>query len=105
MILVYPFSLVQLDVRVPLAYLAIGSGLLIFLLGTIAWFYGKSERREIIDFWTYKYWRHPQYMGFLIWSYGVMLLAALPVSLRRPQSRAKLALVDLSANCNLYCIE
>ena len=80
MILVYPFSLIQLDVRVPLAYLAIGSGLLIFLLGTIAWFYGKSERREIIDFWIYKYSRHPQYIGFLIWSYGVMLLAALSPS-------------------------
>jgi len=80
MILVYPFALVQLDIRVLLAYLAIGSGLLIFLLGTITWFYGKSERREIIDFWIYKYSRHPQYIGFLIWSYGVMLLAALSPS-------------------------
>ena len=77
MILVYPFALIGVDIRVPLASLAIGSGLLIFFLGTITWFYGKFEKREIIDFWIYKYSRHPQYLGYLIWSYGVMLLATL----------------------------
>lgn len=77
MIVVYPFSLLQVDIRVPLSFLAIGVGLLIFCLGTVAWFYGKSERREIFNFWIYKYSRHPQYLGFIIWSYGVMLLAAL----------------------------
>ena len=76
-IVVYPFALAGVDIRVLLSYLAIGSGLLVFALGTVAWFYGKSERREIIDFWIYKYSRHPQYLGFLIWSYGVMLLATL----------------------------
>ena len=77
MILVYLLGLLEVDIRVPLSFLAIGSGLLIFFLGTIAWFYGKFEGREIIDFWIYKYLRHPQYLGFLIWSYGVMLLATL----------------------------
>jgi len=77
MIVVYPFALLEVDIRISLAFLAIGSGLLVFFLGTIAWFYGKFERREIIDFWIYKYSRHPQYLGYLIWSYGVMLLATL----------------------------
>ena len=77
MTLVYPFALIEVDIRTSLAFLAIGSGLLTFFLGTIAWFYGKFEKREIIDFWIYNYSRHPQYLGFLIWSYGVMLLATL----------------------------
>ena len=77
MILVYPFALAGVDIRVPLSYLAIASGLLIFIFGTATWFHGKFEGREIIDFWIYKYSRHPQYLGFILWSYGVMLLAAL----------------------------
>lgn len=67
---------VFVDVRVPLAYLLIGLGLLIFLLGTIAWFYAKFRRKEMVDFWLYRYSRHPQYLGWLLWSYGLMLLAS-----------------------------
>jgi hypothetical protein len=35
------------------------------------------EGRKIFDFWIYKYSRHPQYLGFIMWSYGVMLLTTL----------------------------
>ena len=76
MVLVYPFSLVQVDIRMPLALVAVGLGLLIFVLGTIAWFYGKVQKRETVDFWIYRHSRHPQYLGFIIWTYGVMLIAA-----------------------------
>lgn len=60
-----------------LANLIVGLGLLIFCVGTFTWFYGKIEKRKIFDFWIYKYSRHPQYLGFILWSYGVMLLTAL----------------------------
>ena len=76
MILVYPLALIGLDVRGVVAYLAIGLGLLTFLLGTMAWFYAKFQRKGTVDFWLYRYSRHPQYLGWLIWSYGMMLLAA-----------------------------
>jgi len=74
--LVYPFWLGGVDIRELLAWIAIGIGLFIFILGTIAWFYGKLQRRKTVDFWIYRYTRHPQYLGFIIWSYGVMLFAA-----------------------------
>jgi len=74
--LVYPFWLGGVDIREILAWIAIGLGLFIFVLGTIAWFYGKLQRRKTVDFWIYRYTRHPQYLGFIIWSYGVMLFAA-----------------------------
>jgi len=77
MIPVFLFALAGRDIRVLLSYLAIASGLLAFMMGTATWFYGKSEGREVADFWIYRYSRHPQYLGFLVWSYGVMLLAAL----------------------------
>ena len=77
MIVTYPFAVAGLDVRRYVPYVAVGFGLLIFLIGTIAWLYGKFQRKGTVDFWLYRYSRHPQYIGFIIWSYGVMLLAAL----------------------------
>jgi protein-S-isoprenylcysteine O-methyltransferase Ste14 len=76
MALVYPFWRGGVDIREILAWIAIGVGLFIFVLGTIAWFYGRLQRRITVDFWIYRYSRHPQYLGFIIWSYGVMLFAA-----------------------------
>lgn len=77
MILTYTSGLMKLYIGTTLAILVVGSGLLIFFLGTITWFYGKFEGIEILDFWIYRYSRHPQYLGFLVWSYGVLLLATL----------------------------
>ena len=78
MIPVYIFELVgNMDVRMILAYIAVGAGLFMFTLGTVTWFYGKHQGKETIDFGIYKYSRHPQYIGFIIWSYGVMLLGGL----------------------------
>jgi protein-S-isoprenylcysteine O-methyltransferase Ste14 len=74
--LVYPFWLGGIDIREALSWIAIGLGLFIFVLGTITWFYGKLQKRKTVDFWIYRYSRHPQYLGFIIWSYGVMLIAA-----------------------------
>lgn len=51
----------------------IGLGLLIFSLGVITWFYGRFRRYKLINFWIYRYSRHPQYLGFLLWSYGLLL--------------------------------
>jgi protein-S-isoprenylcysteine O-methyltransferase Ste14 len=73
--LVYPFWLGGIDIREALAWIAIGLGLFIFVLGTITWFYGRVQKRKTVDFWIYRYSRHPQYLGFIIWSYGVMLFA------------------------------
>jgi len=77
MIPTYLFHLIDLDIRTPLALAVTGIGFFIFLLGTITWFYGKVEKKETVTRWIYKYSRHPQYLGYIIWSYGVMLLASL----------------------------
>ena len=82
-IIMYPLSLILPGYRAiteagsSLANLAIGLGLLIFCVGTFTWFYGKLEKKKVFDFWIYKYSRHSQYLGFILWSYGVMLLTTL----------------------------
>ena len=83
MIVVYPLSLVfgppssEVDFRKIIGICLVAFGLFIFLLGTITWLYGKYHKKDVIDFWIYKYSRHPQYLGFIIWSYGVMIMGAL----------------------------
>lgn len=58
-----------------LAYALIAAGLLLFSAGVFTWLYGKLQKRRLFDFWAYKYSRHPQYLGFILWNYGVLLLA------------------------------
>jgi len=74
-ILVYPFALLGVDIRRGLAFLAIAAGLLVFLLGTLSWLYARFQKRGTADLWPYRFSRHPQYLGWMMWSYGLMLLA------------------------------
>ena len=101
-ILVYPFWLGGIDIREALAWIAVGAGLFIFILGTITWFYGRVQKRKTVDFWIYRYSRHPQYLGFIIWSYGVMLFAAqqpVPMGGSNPGASLPWLLTSLAVIC------
>jgi protein-S-isoprenylcysteine O-methyltransferase Ste14 len=76
MILVYPFSLLGLDIRKSLAGIFISLGLLIFILGVLAWLYARVQKKKTVTFWIYSFTRHPQYLGWIFWSYGLMLRVA-----------------------------
>jgi protein-S-isoprenylcysteine O-methyltransferase Ste14 len=77
MLLVFPFSLAGVDIRFVLANAFINLGLTIFALGILAWFYARLRRKATADFWIYRFTRHPQYLGWILWSYGLMLRASL----------------------------
>lgn len=65
-----------IDANTSLSLAIMGLGLVLFFLGVVTWFYGRFKGSEIIDFWIYRYSRHPQYLGFLLWSYGLLLLVS-----------------------------
>ncbi len=71
-ILVYIPSLAGFDIRPALPYVLMGSGILLFVQGTLAWFYAKLQKKGTADFWVYRISRHPQYVGWIIWSYGLI---------------------------------
>jgi protein-S-isoprenylcysteine O-methyltransferase Ste14 len=73
LVLVYPFSWAGLDIRQFLSGLFATVGLLIFVLGVLAWFYARFQKKGTADFWIYRFTRHPQYLGWIVWSYGLML--------------------------------
>jgi protein-S-isoprenylcysteine O-methyltransferase Ste14 len=77
MILVYPFPLVGMDIRVFLAGFFASQGAFLVILAVFAWFYAKAQQKNTADFWIYRFTRHPQYLGWILWSYGLMLRVAL----------------------------
>ena len=52
-------------------------GLLFIFFGTFTWLYGKFVGYEIVNFWIYRYSRHPQYLGIIFWSYGLALMTTI----------------------------
>ncbi len=72
------FLKIGMDIHYPLVYLLIGLGLLLFIMGTFTWFISRQRKKDMADFWIYRISRHPQYLGWIVWSYG-MLLALLRV--------------------------
>ena len=73
------FLKIGFDVHYPLVYFLVGTGLLLFIIGTYTWFVSRERKKEMADFWVYRISRHPQYLGWIIWSYG-MLLALMRVN-------------------------
>lgn len=67
-------ALIGVSIWRELPYAITGIGLLFFVLGTLAWFYSKIQKKGVADFWIYRVSRHPQYLGWIIWSYGIMFL-------------------------------
>lgn len=74
-VLAFPFVLLGVNARelIPLLFMILG--ILSFLMSTMTWLYGKFEGLKIVDFGIYKHSRHPQYFGYVLWSYGLLLLA------------------------------
>ena len=57
-----------------LPYILIVFGLLIFCFATLVWFQTYYKGEGVATHWIYKYSRHPQYLGWIIWSYGILFL-------------------------------
>ena len=44
----------------------------IFVFGVVTWIHGKIYQQQIINFWIYRYSRHPQYLGLILLNYGFL---------------------------------
>lgn len=63
-----------LPVYWPLVVAFIGGGALLFLVGTHAWLATRTGGEPVADRWVYRISRHPQYLGWILWSYGCYML-------------------------------
>jgi hypothetical protein len=48
-------------------------GIAVFVVSTLAWLIARYEGRGVAASWLYRISRHPQYLGWIIWSYGLLL--------------------------------
>ena len=71
--LVWPLVNLGLDVRDQLPWLVMGLGIAIFVTGTLTWMSARFQGRGVSDSWLYRISRHPQYLGWIVWSYGMLL--------------------------------
>jgi len=49
-------------------------GIILFMMGVYVWFSTKFFKNNVAKSFIYKISRHPQYLGWILWSYGVFLL-------------------------------
>jgi protein-S-isoprenylcysteine O-methyltransferase Ste14 len=73
MIIVYLPALIGIDIVTIIPYIIMGLGILIFILGTQAWMFARFNKQGVATFWIYRFSRHPQYLGWIIWSYGLLI--------------------------------
>lgn len=73
-IIIDAFNLVGIDLNIILPYILIFLGLLIFCFATLVWFQTYYQKEGLATHRIYKYSRHPQYLGWIIWSYGILFL-------------------------------
>jgi len=76
LISVYLPALAGVDIRTPLVYGLIGAGILMFAAGAFAWFQTRFSGRRVADIGIYRLSRHPQYVGWIVWTYGLMIYVA-----------------------------
>ena len=70
------YNLTGLQKWLPAYSLITGTGLLLFFLGTWTWFTTYYKKKGVAEHWVYRICRHPQYLGWIIWSYGIMFIPA-----------------------------
>jgi protein-S-isoprenylcysteine O-methyltransferase Ste14 len=58
------------------SYLLMGMGSVLFVWGVIVWMRARSANNPVAQSWIYRISRHPQYLGWIIWSYGLMLFSS-----------------------------
>jgi protein-S-isoprenylcysteine O-methyltransferase Ste14 len=70
---VWPLVNLGLDIRDQLPWLVMCVGVAIFVTSTLAWMNARFQGRAVAESWLYRISRHPQYLGWIVWSYGMLL--------------------------------
>jgi protein-S-isoprenylcysteine O-methyltransferase Ste14 len=69
-----------------ISYFFMITGSLIFVWAVLLWLRVRSGQNPVAQNWLYRYSRHPQYLGWIIWSYGLLLFSALENQMKKTWS-------------------
>jgi protein-S-isoprenylcysteine O-methyltransferase Ste14 len=73
--LMWAAGLINWNAHQFISYFFMGAGTLFFVWGVLVWFQTRFGKAGVATNSIYKFSRHPQYTGWLIWSYGLMLFS------------------------------
>lgn len=71
--LMWFFSLFGYYAHSWISWFFMGTSCFIFIRGVISWIQTYYNKETVAKSALYKYSRHPQYLGWILWSYGIML--------------------------------
>jgi protein-S-isoprenylcysteine O-methyltransferase Ste14 len=60
-----------------LAWFFMGLGAFLFTWGVLVWMQARFSKKAVATSWIYRISRHPQYLGWIIWSYGLVIYSPL----------------------------
>jgi len=58
-----------------LSWFFMASGAFLFTWGVLLWFKSRYSGNKVASSWIYRISRHPQYLGWILWSYGFILFS------------------------------
>jgi protein-S-isoprenylcysteine O-methyltransferase Ste14 len=58
-----------------LSWIFMAAGAFLFTWGVLLWFKSRYRGSKVATSWLYRISRHPQYLGWILWSYGFILFA------------------------------
>ena len=85
-ILMWFFALFKWDAHTFLTYLFMALGAFLFTWGVLLWFKSRYNKQQVATSWIYSLSRHPQYLGWIIWSYGFILFTPFLNSMKKSWS-------------------
>jgi len=63
--------------QLEISWFLMGSGAFLFTWGVLNWIQSRFGKQGVANAWIYKFSRHPQYLGWIIWSYGLIIYTPL----------------------------
>lgn len=80
------FGLFGWNAHAMLSYFFMGTGAFLFAWGVLVWFRSRTEGNKIASGRIYRISRHPQYLGWILWSYGFILFTPFINQMRKSWS-------------------
>ena len=76
-ILMWIFNQFNYWAQPELGWFFMAVGAFLFAWGVLAWMQSRFSKQGVATSWIYKISRHPQYLGWIIWTYGLIIYAPL----------------------------
>jgi protein-S-isoprenylcysteine O-methyltransferase Ste14/uncharacterized protein YxeA len=80
------FGLLNFNAHYLISWVCMATGSLLFVYSVFIWIKDKFQNIGVSTSWIYKYSRHPQYLGWIIWSYGIMLYSTVENNMKKSWS-------------------